>query len=195
MAPPSTRSRRASSLPSRATPPASAPNYPVILITSGPLAGQYIYYGHVAGSLVRVGQHVNGGQPIAVMGHAGDAASLGHGHIEIGFSPIGSGDPLNITAARHGHPRATPCAAFWSSCPVAFHIRELITGNPVRGSAGRGLRLVGPGGVRRRAGRKTRGCESPEGGWGGSSCRFRRLALLARPSRARARSVRRQFGC
>jgi hypothetical protein len=28
------------------------------------------------------------------MGHTGDAASLGHGHIEIGFSD-GSGDPLN----------------------------------------------------------------------------------------------------
>jgi hypothetical protein len=28
------------------------------------------------------------------MGHSGDAASLGHGHIEIGFS-TGGGDPLN----------------------------------------------------------------------------------------------------
>jgi murein DD-endopeptidase MepM/ murein hydrolase activator NlpD len=79
------------------------PNYPVILATTGPLAGQYIYYGHVAASLVQVGEHILAGQPIAVMGHTGDAASLGHGHIEIGFSD-GSGDPLN----HHGADAWTP---------------------------------------------------------------------------------------
>jgi hypothetical protein len=79
------------------------PNYPVIMVTSGPLAGQYIYYGHVAASLVKVGQHVLAGQPIAIMGHTGDAASLGHGHIEIGFSDS-SGDPLN----HHGATAWTP---------------------------------------------------------------------------------------
>jgi murein DD-endopeptidase MepM/ murein hydrolase activator NlpD len=79
------------------------PDYPVVLVTSGPLAGQYIYYGHVAASLVHVGQRVSAGQPIAVMGHTGDAASLGHGHIEIGFSD-GSGDPLN----HHGTIAWTP---------------------------------------------------------------------------------------
>jgi murein DD-endopeptidase MepM/ murein hydrolase activator NlpD len=70
------------------------PNYPVIRVTSGALAGHYIYYGHVAASLVHVGQRVGAGQPIAVMGHTGDAAGLGHGHIEIGFSDA-SGNPLN----------------------------------------------------------------------------------------------------
>ncbi|HWF73872.1 MAG TPA: peptidoglycan DD-metalloendopeptidase family protein [Solirubrobacteraceae bacterium] len=70
------------------------PNYPVVRVTSGPLAGHYIYYGHVAASLVHVGQHVSAGQSIAVMGHTGDAASLGHGHIEIGFSDA-TGSPLN----------------------------------------------------------------------------------------------------
>jgi Peptidase family M23/Transglycosylase SLT domain len=79
------------------------PEYPVILVTKGPLAGQYIYYGHVAASLVRVGQQVLAGQPIAVMGHTGDAAWLGHGHIEIGFSDA-SGDPLN----HHGPMAWTP---------------------------------------------------------------------------------------
>jgi hypothetical protein len=79
------------------------PNYPVILVTSGPLAGQYVYYGHVAASLVQVGDHVLAGQPIAIMGHTGDAASLGHGHIEIGFSD-GSGDPLD----HHGATAWTP---------------------------------------------------------------------------------------
>lgn len=70
------------------------PDYPVVLATSGPLAGRYVYYGHVAASLVRPGQPVTAGQPIAVVGHAGDAASLGHGHIEIGFCDS-SGDPLD----------------------------------------------------------------------------------------------------
>jgi hypothetical protein len=79
------------------------PDYPVIRVTKGPLAGQYIYYGHVAASLVRVGQRVLAGQPIAVMGHTGDAASLGHGHIEIGFSDA-AGDPLN----HHGPLAWTP---------------------------------------------------------------------------------------
>jgi murein DD-endopeptidase MepM/ murein hydrolase activator NlpD len=79
------------------------PNYPVILTTDGPLAGDYIYYGHVAASLVHVGQRVLPGEPIAVMGHTGDAAPLGHGHIEIGFSD-GSGDPLS----HHGVSAWTP---------------------------------------------------------------------------------------
>jgi murein DD-endopeptidase MepM/ murein hydrolase activator NlpD len=79
------------------------PDYPVVLATAGPLAGQYIYYGHVAASLVSVGQHVLAGQPIAIVGHTGDAAALGHGHIEIGFSD-GSGDPLN----HHGLAAWTP---------------------------------------------------------------------------------------
>jgi murein DD-endopeptidase MepM/ murein hydrolase activator NlpD len=69
------------------------PNYPVVLVTEGPLAGRYIYYGHVAASIVQQGQTVTAGEPIAVMGHTGDAASLDHGHIEIGFSD-GSGTPL-----------------------------------------------------------------------------------------------------
>ncbi len=81
------------------------PDYPVIRVTSGPLTGHNVYYGHVAASLVRVGQHVVAGQPIAVMGHTGDAASLGHGHIEIGFSDA-TGNPLN-----HPGTSATPSGA------------------------------------------------------------------------------------
>jgi murein DD-endopeptidase MepM/ murein hydrolase activator NlpD len=79
------------------------PNYPVILVTAGPLAGRYVYYGHVAASLVRQGETVAAGQPIAVIGHTGDAAGLGHGHIEIGFSD-GSGTPLD----QHGLEAWTP---------------------------------------------------------------------------------------
>jgi murein DD-endopeptidase MepM/ murein hydrolase activator NlpD len=79
------------------------PNYPVIQTTKGPLSGRCIYYGHVAAALVRPGQHVAAGQPIAIMGHTGDAASLGHGHIEIGFSDC-AGDPLS----HHGAEAWTP---------------------------------------------------------------------------------------
>lgn len=91
------------------------PNYPVILVTAGPLAGRYIYYGHVAASLVTAGQHVVAGQPIAVMGHTGDAASLGHGHIEIGFAD-GSGDPLN----HHGATAWTQSGAAMRTVLVAL---------------------------------------------------------------------------
>jgi murein DD-endopeptidase MepM/ murein hydrolase activator NlpD len=81
------------------------PDYPVIRVTGGPLAGHYVYYGHVAASLVHVGQRIAAGQPIAVIGHTGDAASLGHGHIEIGFSDA-TGNPLN-----HPGTAATPSGA------------------------------------------------------------------------------------
>jgi murein DD-endopeptidase MepM/ murein hydrolase activator NlpD len=92
------------------------PDYPVVLTTSGPLAGRYIYYGHVAASLVRTGQPVSAGQPIAVVGHTGDASSLGHGHIEIGFCDS-SGDPLN----HHGAAEAwTPSGEVMRSVLVSL---------------------------------------------------------------------------
>jgi murein DD-endopeptidase MepM/ murein hydrolase activator NlpD len=98
------------------------PNYPVIRVTKGPLVGQYIYYGHVAASLVKVGQRVIAGQPIAIMGHTGDAVSLGHGHIEIGFSDA-YGDPIN----HHGAVAWTPSGAAMRRVLVAlaagFHIK------------------------------------------------------------------------
>lgn len=72
--------------------------------SAGPAGfGPNIYYGHVATSLVHPGDHIKTGQPIAIMGHTGDATSLGHGHIEIGFSTAG-GDPLN----HHGTDAWTP---------------------------------------------------------------------------------------
>jgi murein DD-endopeptidase MepM/ murein hydrolase activator NlpD len=105
------------------------PDYPVIRVTSGALAGHYIYYGHVAASLVQVGQRVSAGQPIAVMGHTGDAASLGHGHIEIGFSDA-IGNPLN-------HPGSTATASgaamrsFLIGLSGAFEIHNSCPGNEV----------------------------------------------------------------
>jgi murein DD-endopeptidase MepM/ murein hydrolase activator NlpD len=91
------------------------PNYPVVHATAGPLAGQAIYYGHVAQSLVRVGEHVAAGQPIAIMGHTGDAATLGHGHIEIGFGND-AGTPLD----QHGADPTTPAGLVMRSFLVGL---------------------------------------------------------------------------
>lgn len=70
------------------------PNYPVIEVTEGERKGKFIYYGHVAKSLVKPGDPVAARQPIAVVGHTGDAEGLGHGHIEIGFCDR-NGTPLS----------------------------------------------------------------------------------------------------
>jgi murein DD-endopeptidase MepM/ murein hydrolase activator NlpD len=91
------------------------PNYPVIEATGGSLAGQHIYYGHVAEALVQPGQHVAAGQPIAIIGHTGDAVVLGHGHIEIGFSDS-SGNPLS----HHGAVAWTPAGEVMHSVLVTL---------------------------------------------------------------------------
>ena len=106
-----------------ADPGGFGPNYPVILVTSGPLAGRYIYYGHVAASLVHADEHVTAGQPIAVMGHTGDAVSLGHGHIEIGFSDA-SGDPLNHHGAQAWTPSGDAMRSFLVQLSAAFGINN-----------------------------------------------------------------------
>jgi murein DD-endopeptidase MepM/ murein hydrolase activator NlpD len=94
------------------------PNYPVIEVTAGSLRGQHIYFGHVAEALVTPGQHVRAGQPIAVIGHTGDAASLAHGHIEIGFSDAG-GNPLS----HHGAHASTPSGEVMRSFLVELSAR------------------------------------------------------------------------
>jgi Transglycosylase SLT domain/Peptidase family M23 len=99
------------------------PNYPVIEATGGSLKGQYIYYGHVAQSLVQVGQHVAAGQPIAIMGHTGDAVSLGHGHIEIGFSDA-AGDPLSHHGASAWTPAGEIMREFLVSLSTGFKIHN-----------------------------------------------------------------------
>jgi murein DD-endopeptidase MepM/ murein hydrolase activator NlpD len=99
------------------------PNYPVVQATRGSLAGQYIYYGHVAQSLVQPGQQVAAGQPIAIVGHTGDAAALGHGHIEIGFSDAG-GAPLNQHGADAWTPAGGVMRAFLVELSASFGVRS-----------------------------------------------------------------------
>lgn len=96
-------------------PSGTGPDHPVVKVTQGPLTGRYVYYGQVGTNLVKVGQRVYPGQPIALVGQFTPTTPQDQRSIEIGFSDA-SGHPID---------HRTPIGA-WT--PSVLTMRRVLSG-------------------------------------------------------------------
>lgn len=111
------------------------PNAPILKITSGPLTGLEVYYGHAGTDLVQVGQHVTAGQQITEVGYGIVGISTGP-HLEIGFyppGPMGAGSRMlsliNSLLSQH------PSGRVWGSSTSASHTVRIATSKPAASSS------------------------------------------------------------
>jgi murein DD-endopeptidase MepM/ murein hydrolase activator NlpD len=98
------------------------PNAPILKITSGPLKGLDVYYGHAGPNLVHVGDHVKAGQQITEVGYGIVGISTGP-HLEIGFYPPGPrGSGSKMLAVINALLRQHPTGRAWGSTSTTAHV-------------------------------------------------------------------------
>ena len=102
------------------------PNAPILQITSGPLKGLKVYYGHAGPNLVHVGQHVTAGQQITEVGYGIVGISTGP-HLEVGFyRPDGMGAGSKMLAVINSLLSQHPSGRVWGTSSVGA-VRDVTT--------------------------------------------------------------------